>query len=424
MKKLVVFVLILAFLLAGSVFAGGKKEGAAEEEGKAKEPTLHIQVYKDNPGQHIPTQALVKEWAEKNNRKVDVTVVTNATRLTGVTTALESGTGPDILVLYNVEPNQYDDALLDLTDIGNEIGRENGGWFPVAETYGKVNGKWKMFPIYLLSQMILYRSDMLADAGVSVPKTWPEFRSALEQLKAKLPSGVLPFGISYGRSFDAQQFMLAITMAYGGRVLSKDGKKVVWDSPASVKALKFMVDLAKDQLMNQDSLSWDDGTNNQAFLSGKIAMTFNSNSIKLQAQREFKYLNKSIGTAIMPGGVSYPSPSGLSIRKSTKDPDGAKSLLKYLLSKEGYARTLKETFGAAGCAFKGFVNHPVWTGDNRTNLDAIPTMDIPAPPSAEFSEAYNAYVFIDQVANVLDKGMTVEEAVKKAQKQLEEIYGK
>jgi len=422
MKKLIVFVLILTFVFAGSVFAGGKKEGTTEEEGKTEAPKLHIQVYKDNPGQHIPVQALVKEWMEKNNRKVDMTIVTNATRLTGVTTALESKTGPDILVLGNVEPQQYNDSLLDLTDIGNELGRENGGWYPVAERYGKVQGKWKMFPIFLLAQMILYRSDMLADAGVAVPKTWPEFRSALEKLKTRLPSGVLPFGISYGRSFDAQQFMLAITMANGGKVL--DGSKVVWDSPASVKALQYMIDLVKDGLMNQDALSWDDGTNNQAFLSGKIAMTFNSNSIKLQAQREFKYLNKSIGTAVMPGGVSYPSPSGLSIRKSTKDPEGAKSLLKYLLSGAGYERILKETFGAAGCAFKGFANHSVWTGDNRTNLDAIPTMDIPAPPSAEFSEAYNAYVFIDQVANVLDKGMTVQEAVKKAQKQLEEIYGK
>ncbi|UCF96261.1 MAG: carbohydrate ABC transporter substrate-binding protein, partial [Spirochaetaceae bacterium] len=180
MKK-TLFLCVLAFfvLSTGVVFAGASAEAP-----------LHIQVYQDNPGQQVPTQALVKEWAAKNNEKVDITVVTNATRLTGVTTALESGAGPDILVLYNVEPQQYSDSLLDMTDIGNELGRENGGWYPIAETYGKVDGKWKMFPVYLLGQMVLYRKDMLADAGVTIPEnvSWVQFRQGLETLKRRLPS--------------------------------------------------------------------------------------------------------------------------------------------------------------------------------------------------------------------------------------------
>jgi multiple sugar transport system substrate-binding protein len=412
-KTLFMCILALIFLSTGIVFASPTAEAP-----------LHIQVYQDNPGQQIPTQALVKEWAAKNNEKVEITVVTNATRLTGVTTALESGAGPDILVLYNVEPQQYSDSLLDLTDIGNELGRENGGWYPIAETYGKVDGKWKMFPVYLLGQMVLYRKDMLADAGVTIPEnvSWAQFRQGLVALKSRLPSDVLPFGISMGRSFDGQQFLLARTMAEGGKILSDDGKRIVWNSPESVRALRYMVDLVKDGLMNTDTLSWDDGTNNQAFLSGKIAITFNSNSIKLQAQREFKDLNPNIGTTIMPGGVSYPSPSGFSIRKSTKYPEKAKSLLKYLLSFDSYARTLDETYGAIGCAFKGHAKLDVWTGENETNLLSIPTMKLPGPPSAEMSEAYNEYVFIDQVADVLDKGMTPEQAVQRAADRLQRIY--
>lgn len=415
MKKTMLCILALVLLSTGILFAGG-----------AKEAPLHIQVYQDNPGQQIPTQALVKEWAAANNEKVEITVVTNATRLTGVTTALEAGSGPDILVLYNVEPQQYADSLLDLTDIGNELGRENGGWYPIAETYGKVDGQWKMFPVYLLGQMVLYRKDMLADAGVPVPEavSWTQFRQGLQTLKANLPSDVLPFGISMGRSFDGQQFLLARTMAEGGKVLSSDGKTIAWNSPETVRALKYMIALVEDGLSNTDVLSWDDGTNNQAFLSGKIAVTFNSNSIKLQAQREFPDLNPKIGTAIMPGSVSYPSPSGFSIRKSTKHPEKAKSLLKYLLSFDSYARTLDETYGAIGCAFKGHADLDIWTGENETNLLSIPTMKLPAPPSAELSEAYNQYVFIDQVADVLDKGMTPEQAVARAAERLKEIYGK
>jgi len=412
-KTMYLFVLVLILVSAGIVYSSPKAEAP-----------LHIQVYQDNPGQQIPTKALVKEWAAKNNEKVEITVVTNATRLTGVTTALEAGSGPDILVLYNVEPQQYSDSLLDLTDIGNELGRENGGWYPIAETFGKVDGRWKMFPVYLLGEMVLYRRDMLADAGVTIPESvsWAQFRQGLVTLKSKLPSGVLPFGISMGRSFDGQQFLLARTMAEGGKILSDDGSRIVWNSPETVRALKYMIGLVKDGLMNTDVLSWDDGTNNQAFLSGKIAITFNSNSIKLQAQKEFPDLNPKIGTAVMPGGVSYPSPSGFAIRKSTNYPEKAKSLLKYLLSFDSYARTLKETYGAIGCAFKGHAKLDVWDGENETNLLAIPTAKLPAPPSAELSEAYNAYVFIDQVADVLDKGMSPEQAVKRAADRLKQIY--
>jgi multiple sugar transport system substrate-binding protein len=414
MKK-TIFLAISLFAVLGAVlvFASPKAEAP-----------LQVQVYQDNPGQHIPTQAIIKEWAAKNNEKVEMIVVTKATKLTGVTTALESGTGPDILVLEWVEPYQYAEGLLDITDIGNELGRENGGWYPIAETFGKVNGRWVNFPIYLLGQMVLYRKDMLADAGVTIPEdvTWEQFRQGLQILKANLPPDVLPFGISLNSPGDGQQFILARTMAEGGKVVSDDGSRIVWNSPETVRALKYIIGLVEDGLMNPDPLSWDDSTNNQAFLSGKIAITFNSNSIKLQASREFPDLDPFVGTAVMPEGVSFASPSGFSIRKSTKHPEKAKSLLKYMCSFDNYARILEETYGAIGCAFKGHAKLDVWSGDNETNLLAIPGMQLPCPPSAEFSEAYNGLLFSDMVADVLDKNMTPEAAVERTAERLEQIY--
>jgi len=425
-RRFVFVVMSVAFVLASTfVFAGGQQQGQATASSSRAAP-LQVMIYKDNPGQQVPTEALVKKWAQDNNKKVQISVSDYKVRTTAVTTALEGGTGPDILVLADFEPYQYAKGLLDVTDLANKIAAEDGGWYPISKTIGDVNGTWKALPVYIYSQMLLYRKDLLQKAGVSVPKTWAEFSSALQKLK-DAHEGVTPFGISLSRSFDGQQFLTSIILSNGGRVLSPDGSKIAFNSPETVKALSYVIGLYKDGLINQDALSWTDSTNNQAMLSGKLAMTFNSNSIKLQAEKQFPELNPKIGTALVPAGpngvVSNPATFSFAIRSSTKLPGEAKSLLGYLFENKNYAKVLTDTYGSTGVSLKGFENLPVWSeGDNMTNLAAVPTAHLFAPPSAQASQVSNQYVIINMVADVLNNGMTPQQAVAKAAAQMQQIY--
>ncbi len=406
-------ILVLALGAAPAVYAAGHNQ-------------LEVVVYRDNPGQHGPTQELVKQWAEENNTTVKITMAGHSTRRTIITTALEGASGPDILIMANFEGFLYGDGLMDISDLAEEIGKANGGWYDISVSMGKIDGVWKALPIYNYPHMMLYRRDMFEAAGVSVPDTWADFRKTLQGLKDSKAVKATPFGISIGRSFDGQQFLVALILSHGGKVLSDDGSKVVFNSPETVAALKYVIDLYKDGLIDPTTPGWNDGTNNQALLSGRMAITFNSNSIKLQAKREFQDLYPDIGTAIYPKGpvkrASNPNVFSYGIRKTTKQPDKAKQLLAFLFRKDNYAKVLTATEGAVGVSLQGFENLDVWKDpDNATNLKAQPSSYMYTIPSAKSAEIFNNYVIIDMVADVLVNGKTPEEAVAKAASTMEKI---
>ena len=289
---------------------------------------LGVVVYQDNPGQQTPTTELVNQWAKDNGVQVDITTVTHSNRQTVLTTALEAGSGPDLLILSNYDPYLFADGLLDISDLGQKLADENGGWYPIAEHLGKVDGTWRAFPTYVYMHQMLYRKSALDKAGVEVPDTWDQFRAALQALKDS-NQDMEPFGVSYGRSFDGQQFLLGILLGYGSQVLSDDGSKVVFDSPETVKGLEYAVQLYKDGLIDPTVVGWDDGTNNQAMLAGTIAITFNGFSVKQQALSDFPDLAPDIGTAIYPAGpvtrASFPTVLSYAIRKSPISPSSRRT---------------------------------------------------------------------------------------------------
>jgi multiple sugar transport system substrate-binding protein len=388
---------------------------------------LGVVVYQDNPGQHVPTTELVEQWATEKGVKVNITTAGHANRRTIITTALEGGTGPDIIILADYEPHLYAEGLLDLSDLAQKIGQENGGWYPIAEQIGNVQGTWKALPIYIYMHLMMYRRDILQSVGAAVPDTWNDFRDVLQKIK-NAGLNIQPFGVSYGRSFDGQQFLISRILSGGGRVLSEDGKKVVFDSPETVAALQYVVDLYRDGLVDPTVLGWDDGTNNQAMLSGRIAFTFNGFSIKMQAEKDFPDLNPNLGVTVYPKGevtrVCFPFTLSYAIRKDSQNVDLAKDLLLYLFKKENYEKVLSYTRGATGVSLQGFASLPMWQEDPdwKANLDAIPYAQLFAPPSAATAEVYNGYVIVDMIADVLVRDLSPEQAVKKAAQRMEEIY--
>ena len=408
-RAIVILAAVLVYLVVSSGFA----------------QQLGIVVYRDNPGQHVPTIEIVNQCAEELGVDTEITMITHSNRQTVLTTALEAGTGPDILMLSNYDPYLYQGSLLDLSGLAEQLGEENGGWYPIAEMIGNVDGTWRALPTYIYMHQLLYLKDVFEQAGVEVPDTWEEFRTALQTIKDAGVS-VAPFGVAYGRSFDGQQFLLGVLLGYGSEVLNEEGE-VVFNSPETVQGLQYVVDLYRDGLIDPTVVGWDDGTNNQAMLSERIATTFNGFSIKQQALGEFPELAPNIGTAVYPRGpvtrASFPTAFSYGIRSSTAHPELAQALLGCVLSKENFERVLLETRGAIGTPFQGFADLDIWDDpDFATNLEAIESATLFAPPSAETATVENSFVIVDMLADVLVRSMTPEEAVERATQRMEEIY--
>ena len=138
-------------------------------------------------------------------------------------------------------------------------------------------------------------------------------------------------------------------------------------------------------------------------LAGRIAITFNGFSIKAQAITDFPTLAPEIGTTVYPEGPvlreCYPFTLSYAIRKSTRFPKEAASVISYLFDPADYSKVLDYTQGATGVSLMGFANLEIWDKpDFGTNLEAIKYAHLFAPPSSATAQVYNDYVIIDMVA--------------------------
>ena len=92
----------------------------------------------------------------------------------------------------------YRDALLDVSDIAEEAGKQQGGWYPEIKNRSVWEGKWKSVPFGIIGQTMVYRRDWFEEAGIKkFPETWDEFLEA----GTKLKKAGHPFGMSMGHGF-------------------------------------------------------------------------------------------------------------------------------------------------------------------------------------------------------------------------------
>src|SRR5512144_344393 len=59
-----------------------------------------------------------------------------------ITAAIQSGSGPDIIQMLHNWPHLYQNGLVDVTDLGEWQGKDQGGYYPQSEAAAKVGRQW------------------------------------------------------------------------------------------------------------------------------------------------------------------------------------------------------------------------------------------------------------------------------------------
>jgi multiple sugar transport system substrate-binding protein len=202
-----------------------------------------------------------------------------------VTSAIQSGSGPDIIFVINNWAQLYGESLTDVSDIAEDIGKEQGGFYEISKTVANDGKKWIAVPWSVAGLLIAYRKSWFAEIGYmdgKFPQTWDEYREAGKKLKANNR----PVGQTLGHTFgDAPAFCYPYLWSFGGKEVEADGKTVVLNSPGTVESVKFMVGFWKDS-HDEGGLAWDDSNNNRAFLSATCCATLNGASIYIEALRK------------------------------------------------------------------------------------------------------------------------------------------
>ena len=102
------------------------------------------------------------------------------------TAAIQSGSGPDVICGVNNWPQLYAESVVDVSDLAEEIGKAQEGFYTVSRAVASDGKKWIGVPWCIVGAQIAYRKSWFEEIGLNkFPETWEEYRDAGKKLKAK-----------------------------------------------------------------------------------------------------------------------------------------------------------------------------------------------------------------------------------------------
>jgi multiple sugar transport system substrate-binding protein len=352
-----------------------------------------------------------------------------------ITSGIQSGAGPDIIMSFNSYTHLYQNSVVDLSELAEDVGKREGGLYKYARNICSDGKMFMGMPWAVIGGMIAYRKSWLDEVGVTkFPDTWESYRETAKKLKAK----GRPFGQTLGHTFgDAPGFTYPYLWSWGGKEVEADGKTVVLNNKATVDSVKFMQALWKEG-MDEGGLAWDDTNNNRAFLSQTISATLNGASIYIETLRKPEQYKTEKGAPMNTDILHAPLPKGPAgqfgfhllqsnmLMKYSKNQDAAKEFLKYLHTEANYRKFFESQKGfATPCTAK-------WEDDPLWNVDPVMTpykvaaklgqaIGFSGAPNAKAQEVLSKYIVTDMYAKAV-QGMPAEEAVKWAEGELKKVY--
>ena len=185
-----------------------------------------------------------------------------------------AGNYPDVAYEYGSSAAQLgkQPKLVDLTSKVRAADVNWDDFYPSERAAATVNGKVVGLPALVDNLSLVYNKKLFQQAGVPEPTndwSWADFRAAAKKLT---DSGKHVYGWAYVNdgSEDTVWRFLALLWQAGGDLLTKDGTKPAFDSPAGLAALQQLHDMA----VSDKSVYLDSGNQNylNLFNGNKIAM--------------------------------------------------------------------------------------------------------------------------------------------------------
>jgi multiple sugar transport system substrate-binding protein len=370
-----------------------------------------------------------KQYTKEKGVEVGFEFINQTDLPTKTAAAVESGAGPDVITLWSDGPHLHAKALIDVDDVTASLGKDLKGWTNIAKDIAIVGKNWKSVPWGIIPICMTYRTDWCKEVGYAkFPDTYDEMLVMCKKLKEKGH----PSGFALGRAIgDGNQSHYPMLWAFGGAEAKKDGKTVDINSPGTAKAVDYVRQLFKDG-QTEDVLSWDDSSNNRAFLAEQVSVTANAASIYWAETKNAPQLRAVTDHALFPQGPAgrfgYSTAISLGIFKFSKVQKEAKALIKWMLEPKQYSAWMGIGEGMMAGLLNFYEDDPVWKKDPKLEVvRQIPKYvrmpGYPAPPSRAAAEAMVKYVVVNMFARAC-KGMSTAETIKIAEAEFKEIYGK
>ncbi len=252
-----------------------------------------------------------------------------------------AGQGPDILNVYSDQLSMHVAArtIQPIDDLVAKLPDATRSDFITPLAQFTQGGKLYSVPWETRVWLMWYRNDLLAKAGVGVPKTLDELGIAGGKLMTDQVMG-FGMGASTGAlAAGASETFTPLLWAAGGDLFDAKGNAAI-NSPAGVKTLTWIRDMVtKYKAMRPTvvSLTVDDVL--ASVRAGTMATTFQG-SFRVAAARNAAATGANLMTAPIPGWTAdKPAPAHiggqtLAIGANTKQRDGAWQFIQYYTNAE------------------------------------------------------------------------------------------
>ena len=318
-----------------------------------------LRVWIKNPDRGL--EAALRVWEQQNpGWKAVTSIYVDGKNTQQLMTAIAGGDPPDVIQQDRFTVGEWASrgAFLALDDYiarsleneprtGKQAVRESD-FYASCWSEARYEGRTYAVPYSADNRALFYNEDLLRRAGyvndqgqVVPPRNWEELREYTERLTEKDAEGrlvTLGFAPNYGNSW-----LYMYGWLNGGRFMSPDGRTVLLDSIEIVEALEFMVELYDlvggieevDRIVGAAT-----GVEFDPFATGKVAMKIDGVWVLNMLAEYHPHLrfgvappppNEGHDSVSWSGGYSYVIP------KTSKQPDMAFDLIRFLVSDEGWA---------------------------------------------------------------------------------------
>jgi multiple sugar transport system substrate-binding protein len=345
--------------------------------------------------------------------------------------AANTGAGPDIVVAWPDDPHLFADKVVELSDVAEYLAAKYGGWYSLAERYGKKWGtnNWIGIPMGGSGGPAVYRKSWVKEAGFD---TIPTDNANFLKLCQNLKKNGHPAGFALGNAVgDANAFASWLLWSHGGFLVGEDGKVAI-NSKETIEALKYAKELYPTFISG--TLSWQDPSNNKAFVAGEIGLTQNGVSVYFALKNDPKTAEAAADTdhAPMPLGVSKTRCEtalmlNTMVFKHTKYPNAAKEWIRFMMEQEQYEPWLAGCIGYWAQPLKAYAQSDVWKSDPKIaayrDTCGLEYWNGYKGPISQASGAATAdYVNVQMFAAVASGQATPEDAVKEAERRAKRFY--
>ena len=426
MKSKCVVLSIAALLLVCSfAFSKGQQQEAKEAVKK-----LGVLWHQSN----IPDDKIVEEyanaWADENGVDLNFQIVDESQLKSKTVAALESKSGPDLILLSDYSAYLYRNSFSNINDLVNGLGEKHGGWFPIAKQAFFFKNNWIAVPYKIVVKPIVYRKDIVQKVGAKVPDTLQDLADVSTKISNQI-EGMYGFGVAMAPRSDGPDFMRVMLWGFGGKIQDENGK-IAFNSPESLTTYRFLKDWYNRGGIAPGVAGWDDSDNNRAFMAEQIAMTLNASSIYMAAKKDFPdTLGKATGHAMVPKGPAgrfVPgSTQGIGIPLYSENKELAIEFLKYMYTAERLKRITVDTDGGAMMVLNTVMDGlPMWDDPELGALLDVAKVSYlvgyPGKLTRPAAAVRSGYVLVNAAGRMLSENLSPEQTVQFAAKEIEEIY--